>query len=559
MLTTFSGQNYKAFKEFNLTIKPLTILLGANSCGKSAIINSLLMLSQTFDSSSISESALRLNASKVGMGETLNIIRDKNPENSLSFSFEFNDARLVRTNLDVLRNDTVEAHFMLTRYLGQAYRTNKELFPDVQRLISQLDEMYVSSERFNIKQLTHISGKVCDLLKLYRKNKESIKRTKFAVSSVQDYLDGVPLKKIQDCFVKLVSLSVNKLSANKIDYKFSYNKKDDVLTIAAVTLTNKNNEIIINISIDKQKKITINSDVIDKALIRNSKRDIVESLNFESLSLSFDSDEITTYGPFRILQRSTNPVATFFFSMINASLKQVEAEISGLNINHVSPLRAFPQRYYLLDKAVHHTHLNALDGTELAEVLKKNPVIKDEINKLLSEFNIAVDVEKVNDIIHKITVNQDAVNLELTDVGFGISQVLPILVQAYLSPKNSITIIEQPEIHLHPKMQAWLTDALIKIALNGDKRFLIETHSDAIVRRIRLRIVDDSYDFNEESVAIYHLERNKLDSCTILNRVPITPDGDITWPSDFMDVEIKDTLLIQQMKMHKNMKSNGVH
>ncbi|HBZ3632153.1 TPA: AAA family ATPase, partial [Klebsiella quasipneumoniae] len=233
---------------------------------------------------------------------------------------------------------------------------------------------------------------------------------------------------------------------------------------------------------------------------------------------------------------------------------------SGTNINHVSPLRAFPQRYYLLDKSIHHAQLNALDGTELAEVLKKNIQIRDEINKLLAEFSIAIDVEKVNDIIHKITVNQDAVNLELTDVGFGISQVLPILVQAYLSPKNSITIIEQPEIHLHPKMQAWLTDALIKIALEGSKRFLIETHSDALVRRVRLRIVDEDSRLTEKDVAIYHLERNKIKGFTSLNIVPISSDGDITWPKDFMDVEIRDTLMIQKFKMQKNMNNKeGIH
>lgn len=85
MITTFSGSNYKAFEKFNLELKPLTILLGANSCGKSALINSILMLSQSSDTSIISESALRLNGSKVGMGESINIIKDKNPETTLEF------------------------------------------------------------------------------------------------------------------------------------------------------------------------------------------------------------------------------------------------------------------------------------------------------------------------------------------------------------------------------------------------------------------------------------------------------------------------------------------
>lgn len=229
------------------------------------------------------------------------------------------------------------------------------------------------------------------------------------------------------------------------------------------------------------------------------------------------------------------------------------------NVNHVSPLRAFPQRYYLLDKTVNHSQLNSVDGSELAEILKKNTSIIDNINMLLAEFNLAVDVVKVNDIIHKIVINQDAINLELTDVGFGISQVLPVLVQAYLSPANSITIIEQPEIHLHPKMQAWLTDALIKIAVKEKKIFIIETHSDALVRRIRLRIVDDSSELTEDDVAIYNLERDGNGTSTLLKRVKVNSEGDISWPGEFMDVEIQDTIRIQELKVQKLMNTKGVH
>ncbi|WP_296302433.1 AAA family ATPase [Pseudomonas sp.] len=212
----------------------------------------------------------------------------------------------------------------------------------------------------------------------------------------------------------------------------------------------------------------------------------------------------------------------------------------------------------MLDKSVHHTKLNVLDGTELAEVLKNNPTIKDNINLLLAPFNIGIDIEKVNDIIYKIVVNQDDVNLELTDVGFGISQSLPILVQAYLSPPGSLTIIEQPEIHLHPNMQAWLTDAVIKIALTERKRFLIETHSDALIRRIRLRIVDDSSELTEDDVKIYHLHRDKINRHTLLDDIKISDNGDIKWPKDFMDVEIRDTIQIQQLKYAKINKDSEV-
>nr|WP_282443256.1 AAA family ATPase [Pseudomonas sp. B329] len=270
----------------------------------------------------------------------------------------------------------------------------------------------------------------------------------------------------------------------------------------------------------------------------------------EELSLQF--------GSFASFKGSSSPFAAILSRVINITSKHLLSNLTGLQINHVSPLRAFPQRYYLLDKSVHHRKLNALDGTELAEVLKNNPTIKDSINILFAPFNIGIDIEKVNDIIYKIVVNQDDVNLELTDVGFGISQVLPILVQAYLSPPGSLTIIEQPEIHLHPNMQAWLTDAIITIALKERKRFLIETHSDALIRRVRLRIVDDSSQLVEDDVKIYHLHRDKINRHTLLDDIQINDNGDIKWPKDFMDVEIRDTIQIQQLKFERLNKESEV-
>lgn len=558
MLKKFSGRNYKAFSEFEVTLKPLTILLGANSCGKSALINSFLMLSQTLDATSFSESALRLNGNKVGMGEALNLIKDKKADTILSFSFDFDDDKELKKELDGLKRDSTEAHFMIVRYMTYLFRQNKDVYSKLQKSIDEIESIYVSNDRFNTNQLGSISDKFCALLKTYRNTKNELKRNRYAADPIQDFMDNTSLKKIRDCLTELLPISVNKYAANRIDYDFKYNSTSKNLAVKKITLTNKFNETISSIAFDGRNKISITSDIIDDTILRNSKKDIASLLNPDSFYI-FNINH-SRYAPFVFFNDSSNPVASFFCRMIHVSLKKLGNEFSGTNINHVSPLRAFPQRYYLLDKSIHHTQLNALDGTELAEVLKKNLSIRDEINKLLAEFSVAIDVEKVNDIIHKITVNQDAVNLELTDVGFGISQVLPILVQAYLSPENSITIIEQPEIHLHPKMQAWLTDALIKIALEGHKRFLIETHSEALVRRVRLRIVDEDSSLTEKDVAIYHLERNKIKGLTSLNIVPISSDGDITWPKDFMDVEIRDTLMIQQFKMQKSINSKkGTH
>jgi predicted ATPase len=244
---------------------------------------------------------------------------------------------------------------------------------------------------------------------------------------------------------------------------------------------------------------------------------------------------------------SKNPVANIITRIVDQCSMSLQEAVNKSTILHVSPLRAFPQRYYLLDKTILRTELDTSNGTELAEILKRNQPILTRINKLLRTFNLEMKVDNINDVIHKITVVQDGVSLEITDVGFGISQVIPILVQAFISPSGSITIIEQPEIHLHPRMQAWLVDALIEEALKRNKRFIIETHSEAIIRRIRRRVVENSFDLQDNDVIIYDIQKDEND-CSFLKEIEIKPNGDIIWPDGFLDVEIEDLQSIQKAK-----------
>lgn len=562
MLTKFSGTNYKAFKDFSFEIKPITILLGANSCGKSALINSLLMFSQTAETVNISESALRLNGSKVGMGESLNVIREKNKNNILSFSFEISNSQTIRHEIYKSKRDFIDFYFSLVRYVGQVLKNavatstddsvDKKKFNEILKIIDEIEPNYMFRDNYNTVQLKIISDAVCNLLATYRQLPgELAKKSRPHLDRLAEFMNTASFENIQNSLISLASLSAKKISPKTVQYKFFYEKKSNQLKILECSFHNHLGECITNFGISKGK-FFLRSNIIKRTPLSKSRDEISKLINFNSLSLINNFQNINFIDKHVI---SLDPFASLFYNYLDKITKAFISEFNDVKINHVSPLRAFPQRYYLLDKSIQHTFLNALDGTELAEVLKKNPEIKKKINILLAKFNLEVDVVMVNDIIHKINITQDSISLELTDVGFGISQVLPILVQAYLSPKNSITIIEQPEIHLHPKMQAWLTDALINIALKEDKRFIIETHSDALIRRIRLRIVDTSSHLTTNDVILCNLERCPEDNSTNLKIIPITEDGDITWPAEFLDVEIQDTIQIQNFKVEKHLKT----
>jgi hypothetical protein len=94
----------------------------------------------------------------------------------------------------------------------------------------------------------------------------------------------------------------------------------------------------------------------------------------------------------------------------------------------------------------------------------------------------------------------------LMDVGYGVSQVLPIVVDSLRGEKGSTFLLQQPEVHLHPKAQAELGSFLALLAKEHQKRFLIETHSDYLVDRIRMEVRDGKV-LKPEDVSLLYFER----------------------------------------------------
>jgi hypothetical protein len=86
----------------------------------------------------------------------------------------------------------------------------------------------------------------------------------------------------------------------------------------------------------------------------------------------------------------------------------------------------------------------------------------------------------------RIVLGRTALGLE--NVGYGVSQALPVLVEMFVRPKHTAFTIQQPEVHLHPKAQATIGDLIAELARSDDKRFVVETHSDFAIDRFRLNI-----------------------------------------------------------------------
>ncbi len=94
----------------------------------------------------------------------------------------------------------------------------------------------------------------------------------------------------------------------------------------------------------------------------------------------------------------------------------------------------------------------------------------------------------------------------LLDVGYGVIQVLPIIVDAIRDSPGSTFLLQQPEVHVHPRAQAELGSFLAVLAKQQQKRFIIETHSDYMIDRIRMDIRDGKH-LKPNEVAILYFER----------------------------------------------------
>ena len=124
------------------------------------------------------------------------------------------------------------------------------------------------------------------------------------------------------------------------------------------------------------------------------------------------------------------------------------------------------------------------------------------------------------------------------DVGFGVSQVFPLLVQCYYVPDGGIIILEQPEAHLHPKVQADLADVFIDVVNNRNVQIIFESHSEHILHRLMRRIAE-AENISEKDIALYFCKMN--DGTSAIEKLKVDEYGNISnWPQGFFGDVMSD-------------------
>ena len=218
----------------------------------------------------------------------------------------------------------------------------------------------------------------------------------------------------------------------------------------------------------------------------------------------------------------------------------------GKNIKSLSkgiryhfPVRSSPKRYYESRNLINRSSLEDSTLNFVREWSKQDTSKILQINRALNLIGLAdvIETDFINDGLFEVKIKPKGCikSYNFGDVGFGVSQMLPVIVSIIEAGKNATHLINQPEVHLHPSSQAQLANYFLE--QSKDKRFVIETHSEYIINRFRLLVARK--ELIDEDILILYVD-NKSGSAQI-HEITIGRNGELIGaPNSFFETYFID-------------------
>ena len=207
-------------------------------------------------------------------------------------------------------------------------------------------------------------------------------------------------------------------------------------------------------------------------------------------------------------------------------------------ILYLGPLREHPRHHYTWEgdhpKSIGQEGEKAISAL-LSGRIRRFPIDEQILNwlqrlELIDSYDLRPISDTNQDYEFLIKKYKGGPEVRLTDIGFGVSQVLPVLILCYYAPEGSILILEQPEAHLHPKVQTELADVLIDVVKNRNVQIILESHSEYLLSRLQRRMAEK--EIAAADTALYFCEIK--DGTSEIEQLNVDEYGNIrNWPQDF--------------------------
>ena len=602
MINKWILDNFKSInREQELHFRPLTIFTGANSSGKSTILQSILLVTQTLQDQ-IESRSIVLNGWFKKFGTYSDIVFHREDERNIKIGFEVEDddnynldyLRFARVNMDI---DNAECSFVIS-----SEGRKESLYP-------VLKELNISSHGSGTGNRT-TELKVVHNPERTEKEREVIEQSASGESE-ENYFDYKPIVRgntVQFVYTdsrkwKAIGCSLSHFLPENI---VRYNTERDYMKekLREYLIFNRGNRF--GLSPQEERKLTPLLKEKAIAMVRDlrekGKLDDVDASRFdrymETLSKDFNLQEFNA-----LFKKSTLNVEekqqciTSLLVALDVLPQKYIIDMDPVEfchpgpafiknffsrrIKYLGPLREEPKSLYPLETSNTPMELG-LKGENTAAVYENNKnrfieyvdpsffvkgaqgdpkVMTGKLSEAVAKWMVYLGVASriVTDdrgkMGHELKIMNELKGMQqdLTHVGVGVSQVLPILVMAFLAGKGDVVILEQPELHLHPKVQTRLADFFVSMTQLG-KQCLIETHSEYFINRLRYRVAVSDNDRIAKDTMIYFVEKDQSEGVSKYREVTINEFGVIEdWPEGFFDESERIAAEILRAGMRKKM------
>lgn len=310
-------------------------------------------------------------------------------------------------------------------------------------------------------------------------------------------------------FNHVIDQETNKIRYDSVLLKFSNDKGKPSILECSYTY---NNQTIIS-KIAKNNKSIFYKKMNTEDIIQSSDplgifKQWIQSINLESERTGFEKIIIESGFRFNVsvirtiieneLTGKTNKDGEINIVTTKANFTGFQSSNPIGNLAWIAPIRAKPERTYddysisFSPEGDHAPYLLK----KLLSMVKKSKT-KKQPKELIESFGLksglfnSISIKsfgKESSSPFEIDIILNSSSFTIANVGYGISQVLPIIVEIIARSENTVFAIQQPEVHLHPKAQAALGDFIYFANQNTNLNFIIETHSDYLINRFRLNV-----------------------------------------------------------------------